>query len=153
MNGLTPTRPMGPLLSDLHDLCRGWYWFLLLGIALIVLGTIALSSAWAATMLTTNLIGWLLVLGGIVQVGHAFWARQWGGFFLQAFIGVLQTIVGFFVLAHPVASAAGLTMLLAVAFIVGGVFRIAVALTTRFEGWGWLILGGVLNLLLGFLIY
>jgi uncharacterized membrane protein HdeD (DUF308 family) len=152
MDGLTPTRPMSVLLSDLHDLCRGWYWFLLLGIALIVLGAIALGATWAATLAVVLVVGWLLVLGGIVQVAHAFWARQWGGFFLQSFIGVLQTVVGFFVLGHPAASAAGLTMLLAVAFFVGGVFRVAVALTTRFEGWGWLLLGGALNLLMGMII-
>ena len=150
MNG--PTRPMSIMLADLHDLCRGWYWFLILGFVLIVLGSVALSAVWVATLLAVSVFGWLLLAGGIVQVAHAFWARQWGGFFLQAFIGVLQAIVGLFVLMHPLAWAAGLTLLLAVAFFVGGVFRIGVALTTRFEGWGWLFFGGVLNLIMGTVI-
>ena len=87
MNGLPPTRPLVVPLGDLHDLCRGWYWFLALGVALIVLGSVALGAAWAATLALVGVIGWLLAAGGIVQVVHAFWARQWGGFFLQAFVG------------------------------------------------------------------
>lgn len=147
-----PSRPMSILLADLHDLCRGWYWFLILGIILIVIGSVALSAVWVATLAAVFVLGWLLLASGIVQVVHAFWARQWGGFFLQAFIGVLQAIVGIFVLRHPLASAAGVAMLMAVAFFVGGVFRLAVALTTRFEGWGWLFLGGILNLFMGTII-
>ena len=46
-----------------------------------------------------------------------------------------------------------LTLILAVAFLVGGSVRIVVVLTERFSAWPWVLLNGVVTLLLGILIW
>jgi uncharacterized membrane protein HdeD (DUF308 family) len=47
-----------------------WGWFLALGIALIILGTIAMGDTLLATMISVLLVGWLLVISGIFHVIH-----------------------------------------------------------------------------------
>ena len=60
-----------PLVAELRhglDALRGnWFWFVLLGIALIVLGFIALGSVVMASLATAVFIGMLIFLGGITE--------------------------------------------------------------------------------------
>jgi uncharacterized membrane protein HdeD (DUF308 family) len=65
-----------PLVAGLrHELnaLRGhWFWFVLLGAALIVLGVIALGSVGIASLAAAVAIGTLLLLGGAAEVVGAF---------------------------------------------------------------------------------
>ena len=149
----------GMNLSGLHliglgDLKRNWGWFLALGIALLVLGTIALGASVAMTIVSMVLLGWLLIIGGVLEGVHAFWReRAWGGFFIDLLTGILYVVVGFMVLANPGEAAMALTLLIALFLMFSGLFRIVVALILRFPHWGWLILHGAVNLVLGIAIW
>ena len=46
-------------------------WFTALGVALIVLGMIAIVMAVAATLISVMAFGWLLLIGGIFELVHA----------------------------------------------------------------------------------
>ena len=87
-----------PLVAELrHGLTalRGnWFWFVLLGVALIALGFIALSAVAIASIATAMTIGVLILLGGIAETVGAFWCRAWSGFFLHMLTGVLSIVVG-----------------------------------------------------------
>ena len=56
-------------------------------------------------------------------------------------------------LRDPVLAAEALTLMLAAAFLVGGVFRIVAAVAERFPGWGWVLCNGILSVVLGLLIW
>ena len=141
-------------LVGLAELKRNWGWFLGLGIALIVLGTIALGSSVLTTILAVSLIGWLLVVGGLLEGVHAFWReRGWGGFFIDLLTGILYVVVGFMIVANPAETAVTLALLIALFLMFSGLFRIVVALLLRFPHWGWLVLHGVINLLLGIAVW
>src|SRR5262249_46264327 len=86
---------------ELEVLQGEWVWFLVLGIALIVLGTIAIGSVVLATFATVVMIGVLLIMGGIVQAVGAFWSRKWSGFFLSVLSGVLYLVLGLLFLCDP----------------------------------------------------
>src|SRR6266478_3934188 len=93
-------RPVGGLFAaGLHELRRNWGWFLVLGIALIILGMVALSASMIATIASIFFFGWLLLIDGVFQAMLAFWARQWSGFFLHLLAGVLSVIVGFLMIS------------------------------------------------------
>jgi len=125
-----------------------------LGICLIVLGTIALGSSVLATMATVVLIGWLLIIGGVLEGVHAFWReRGWGGFFIDLLTGILYVVVGFMMVANPAEAAVTLTLAIVLFLMFGGIFRVIVALMLRFPHWGWLVLHGAVNLLLGIAIW
>ena len=78
-----------------------WGWFVALGIVQIVLGLIALGASVIVTLASVVLFGWLLMIGGILSVVHAFWERQWSGFFLDLAMGILNAVVGFMVIGNP----------------------------------------------------
>jgi uncharacterized membrane protein HdeD (DUF308 family) len=140
-------------LTDLEEFRRNANWFLALGIILIILGTVALGSSIFVTLATMAFLGWLLVIGGIIEAVQAFWQRQWGGFFLHLLGGVLYVIVGLMIVANPQVGALALTLLIALFFLIAGAFRIIGAVTMRFPEWRWVLLNGVVTFLLGLLIW
>jgi uncharacterized membrane protein HdeD (DUF308 family) len=124
-----------------------------LGIALIILGMLAISFSFVASLAVVFTFGILLLAGGFVQVASAVWARGWRGFFLHLLTGILYLIVGFFMLERPVTAVAALTLLVAASLLVGGLFRIIASLTVQFPNWGWVLLSGVISFLLGIAIW
>src|SRR4051812_14756325 len=90
---------------------HNWLWFVLLGVALLVVGFIALGSLVLASLATAVAIGALLLAGGIAEVVGAFWGRGWGGIFLHLLSGVLSIIVGVLFLRAPVDAVLTLTLL------------------------------------------
>ena len=140
-------------LIGAEEIRRGWGWLLALGIALVILGIAALSWSVFTTLVSVVFFGWLLLIGGVLSVVHAFIRRRWGGFFIELFAGLLYFVVGLMIVGHPAASAIALTLLISVFLLVGGVFRILTALTVRFHHWTWMLLNGVISLLLGSMIW
>ena len=141
------------LLPDIQGLAKRWKWLLAVGIISIIIGVFALGSSVVMTLASVILFGWILLLMGGVEIGHAFYQKQWGGFFLHLVNGILAIVVGFLLATNPGASAVMLTLLLAMFFMVGGIFRIISALMMRFPSWGWRLLNGVVALVLGILIW
>lgn len=138
---------------ELEALRGNWLWFVLAGVALVILGTVALGSLVAASLAVTLVLGSLILLAGGVEVVGSFWCRRWSGFFLSLLSGVLAIVVGFLFLTAPVNALLALTMLAAAFLLVGGAFKIVAALTYRLAGWGWTLASGVLDVVLGFLIW
>jgi uncharacterized membrane protein HdeD (DUF308 family) len=141
------------LRQELTAFRRNWFWFVLLGVALIVVGFIALGSLVIASLATAVVIGALLLVGGAAETLGAFWSRGWRGFFLHLLSGVLSIVVGVLFLRAPLDALLALTLLLACLLMVGGIFKIVAALSYRFEGWGWPLVSGVIDLILGVLIW
>jgi uncharacterized membrane protein HdeD (DUF308 family) len=155
--GTTGTGNSGTETTGLHhigfdEVRRGWSWLLALGIVLVLLGTAALIYTTAATIASVVFFGWLLIVGGTLQAGHAVWRRGWGGFFLELLSGLLYIVVGFLLVGNPWQGAESLTLLIAMLLLFGGVFRIVVGLTAGMHHRLWVILYGVINLMLGGLI-
>lgn len=132
-----------------HVLRKRWGWFVGLGVLLLLLGTIALGSSVIFTLASMVFIGWLMIVGGVLQTAHAFTCKEWGGFFVDLLTGLLYSVAGLLIIVNPAATAMGLTLLIAVLLIFGGVFRIAAAIAVRFHNWNWLLLHGLVNVLLG----
>jgi uncharacterized membrane protein HdeD (DUF308 family) len=148
--------PVNPRTEEYLRLHRCWLWFLILGIALVVVGLLAISADFLTvltTLTTMFVLGVLLIAGGVVQIVNAFLARSWRGFFLHLLAGALHLVVGELMIEHPLMAAEALTLLLAAAFLVGGAMRIVVTLFDRFPGWGWVLLNGVITFLLGVMIW
>ena len=66
-------------------------------------------------------------------------------------MGVLYLVLGLLFSATPARPEVAMTLLLACALMVGGLFRIIGSLMYRFPHWGWTFVGGAINLLLGIL--
>jgi uncharacterized membrane protein HdeD (DUF308 family) len=139
-----------------HELqaIRGkWIWLVVLGVCLIVLGIVLLGSPVIATLATVSTLGVLILLGGGAEIVGAFWCREWSGFFLALLSGVLGVVLGLMLLGNPIQGGITLTILLASFLFVGGIFKAVAAIAHRFDGWGWLLLSGAIDFVLGVMIW
>ena len=129
-------------------------WFTALGAVMIIVGFVAIGSPFAFTLAANFLVGWILVFTGVAQLAHAFSCQGWGGFLWELLIGALTAGVGLMLVFYPLAGAVTLTLVLAIWFIVGGIMKLIMGFQLRpAPGSGLIILGGVLGLLLGVMIY
>jgi uncharacterized membrane protein HdeD (DUF308 family) len=139
--------------ADLESVRAGRMFLIIMGIALIVLGAAAMGSSFVATLATVLVFGLMLLLGAVFQVVTAVWAHRWRGFFLHMIAGVLYLVASLFMIQNPVEAALGLTVLIAVCLLVGGIVRIVMSVFERFEGWGWVFVNGLVSTLLGAVIW
>jgi uncharacterized membrane protein HdeD (DUF308 family) len=141
------------LTEEANRVRTNWGWFLALGIVQIVAGMLAASFAFTATLASVVTLGILLLIAAGGQTAAAILARNWGGFFLFVLLAILYAVAGFLMLQHPLFAAEGLTLMLAAAFLIGGMFRIVIALVERFPSWGWVLFNGIVTALLGIAIW
>ncbi len=127
-----------------------WKWFVAVGVVLAVLGIIALMNAVDATLITTIYVGFLLLFAGVMQIiGAVGQPGALGGRVLMAVLGVIYIVVGFDLVADPLAGAITLTLVIAITLIVDGVIRLWTALSDRPRHALLLAVIGVVNILLG----
>ena len=112
-----------PLLLDIDSVRSRWPWLLGLGAVMVALGIIALLEVPIATLAAVLVLGWLMIVSGVVEAIHAFGVKGWGGVFLHVVAGILGVVVGLMILTHPLAGALVWTVLFAALFIVLGAFR------------------------------
>jgi uncharacterized membrane protein HdeD (DUF308 family) len=132
---------------------RHWWLFLLLGILLVLGGTVAIAYPLMSSLGAVMVLGIVLIVTGVFTIIGAFWAGKWSALLLQLLVGILYLMAGMAIRDAPVESTAVATMFIAAFFIVVGAFRIVVALAERFPQWGWALLNGVVTLLAGVIIY
>jgi len=150
----TDDRPwVNQLRHDLAALSGNWFWFVLLGVALVVMGGVALAAVGVASLATAMMLGALLLVSGLFEIAGSFWSRRWSGFFLHLLSGVLSVVVGVMFLRAPGDAMLILTLLLACLLMVSGIFKIVAALSHRFAMWGWTLFSGLLDVILGVLIW
>lgn len=148
-----PASATSAVTDKLHAIRANWGWFVALGIAFIVLGFIALAHVLASTVVTALYVGALILVGGVVQVIHAFRVQGWGRFFYWLLAGLLYVVAGGLIMYNPLLGAGVLTLMIGVALAVEGIFRIFAGMGSQAgSGWGWIVFSGVITLLLGLII-
>jgi len=129
-------------------------WFIVTAILFIVLGTLAIFEPFIAGLAVATLVGWLLVVGGVMHVVNAFRADGIMHGIWQALVGLFYVIVGLYFLAHPLMALGTLTLTLAfVLFFEAVVELTAWFATRREEGAGWLLFDAVVTTFLAALIW
>ncbi len=147
-------REYGPLVATaLQSLRESAGWFLAMGVALSIIGIVAILVPQLVTVATELLIGAVLAAAGIVQIAHALWARDWSGFFLALLAGFFYLVVGALLLTYPLPGVLALTLLVGALFLAAGAFRITMAFLLRpVAGWGWVLASGIVAIIIAFLI-
>lgn len=130
-----------------------WGWFVALGIALILIGVFAFYDTVGVTLVSTIFIGAALLVGGVVQIIHAFMTKGWSHFFLNLLAGVLYVIGGALIMMEPVRGAFVLTVFIVAAMVAAGLVRMVIAFSNRtMRGWWILALGGLVSIVVGILL-
>jgi uncharacterized membrane protein HdeD (DUF308 family) len=140
-------------IEEQASLRRLSWLFLALGLVSIFIGLLAIGAPHVATEKAVLVLGVLLLIAGVSEVIHAIMVRNLRGFAMHLLAAVLYLIVGLFVLEDPDRAAGALTLVLAASFFVGGMLRILFAAIEHFPSWPWVLLNGVVDLILGLLIW
>jgi len=123
------------------------------GVAMAVVGALALVFPFGATFAIAVMAGWLLILAGGVTIADAFTVEGTGPFFGELLIGLLKLALGVYLVRHPDVSMVLLTLLLAAVFVIDGAAQLALAFELRpLDGWGWLLLSGIIAIAVGLLL-
>lgn len=130
-----------------------WRLFQFEGIFFILLGLAAIIVPQFFSVFIVIFLGWLIVIGGITQISRALFFRKVPGFGLWLSLGILQLIVGFLLIADPIAGVLTITMMLVLFFAVEGVIKIYMAVMMRpLPHWEYVLVSGVTALILAAVI-
>jgi len=125
-----------------------------MGILTVIIGIIALGSPMASGVVLTYMIAFLLIGGGITRGIYAFKAGSLGKGILMLVFGAATVIAGFVVLANPILGLATLTIILFAYFLVDGIAEIILAFQIKpQQGWGMMLVNGIVSLLLAIMVY
>ena len=139
-----------------NSLHAHWRLFLAEGIILFILGILAIVVPPIATIAVEVLIGWLLLMSGIVGLISTFRTRGAPGFGWSLLSAVIGTVAGIVLLAWPLSGALSLTLILTVFLVLEGVVSILYALEHKRElsgRWSMMLFSGVVDLFLAAIIF
>lgn len=123
-------------------------------ILLIVFGFLAILLPAFPSIGIIIMIGSLIVFGGFAQLLHAFQSKGFGHIAWKLLVAACYLVAGFYLFTHPVLGLAGLTLTLAIFFVVLGVADIIAYFSSRKAGGsGWILADGIISLVLGGLIW
>jgi uncharacterized membrane protein HdeD (DUF308 family) len=145
------------LVSELADAVRRhWKLFLFEGIALVILGLLAVMAPVVASVAATVFFGWILLVSGVAGLLTTFRGRQLPGFGWSLLSAVVGIVAGALLLLWPLQGTLSLTAVLVAFLWIEGVVTIMYALEHRNAPsgrWGWMLASGILDVGLGVLIF
>ena len=129
-------------------------WSIGLSVLMIVAGVLAVASPLAAGVAVNVLVAWLLVFSGCTHLVFAWYTRSTGGFLWELLLGVVYIFIGVYLLIHPLAGLASLTIALAIYLLLEATLEFVLGFTLRpLPGSGWLLFDGIITLILAVMIW
>ena len=136
-----------------HEIIQYWGWFLAFGIALLLLGVIAVIRSVTATIVSMLFFGWLLLFACGIEIAQAVMVGHWVGFFHHLLASILFGVTGLIFVTRPVLGAEVVTVFMAMFFLIGGLFQLIGSAWVALPGWCWQALDGLIALVLGYLFW
>ena len=128
-------------------------WSIALSVLMILAGLVAIASPAAAGIAVNILVAWLLVISGAAHLIFAWHTRTTRGFLWELLVGLLYLFTGIYLLMHPVAGLASLTIALAIYLTMEAILEFAMGFMLRpLPGTGWLLFDGLITLILAAMI-
>lgn len=125
------------------------------GILSILLGIAGTFMSVTMTMTSILILGIFVIIMGVLLLIESFSAPEWKGKLGNLALSILYVLAGLVIVAYPEASAVWFTLFLAAFLVAIGMMRIVTGFQVKDElaGWGWMVFGGILNIILGIMIY
>jgi uncharacterized membrane protein HdeD (DUF308 family) len=129
-------------------------WSIGLSVLMIVAGILAITSPLAAGIAVNLLVAWLLVFSGCAHLVFAWYTRSAGGIVWELLLGILYIFIGGYLLMHPLAGLASLTIALAIYLFLEAILEFVLGFTLRpLPGSGWVLFDGIITLILAVMIW
>ena len=124
-------------------------WYLIQGILMVATGVLALIYPWIASVAMVRLLGWFLIISGVLQAIGLIGAREVPYFWLELISAILPIVLGLLLLRHTDVGLYFFSVLVMVYFLIEGIVKVLFALTIRpFPNWGWVFLSGLIAIAL-----
>jgi uncharacterized membrane protein HdeD (DUF308 family) len=135
--------------NDGAHLRHKWRWCVQIGVALLILGLLAMGAITVSAPNAVILVGWLIVLAGVVEAVHAFHLRNSSAFFFHLVPAIAGFPIGILVVTHPAVGSTAWILVFASSFTVIGLFRLIAAFRLKFSNWQSSAIDGVATSVLG----
>jgi uncharacterized membrane protein HdeD (DUF308 family) len=130
-----------------------WRLFLWEGLLFILLGFAAIIIPQFFSAFISIFLGWLILIGGVTHISRALFLPKMPGFASWLGLGILQLLVGFLLIADPVAGVLTITMMITLFFALEGIIKIYMALAMRpLAHWDYVLASGVTAVVLAAMI-
>jgi uncharacterized membrane protein HdeD (DUF308 family) len=128
-----------------------WWWLLITGIAWMVVALILLRFDYSSVSAISILFGVIAIMAGVLEFGVMFMAEGWWRV-LNGLLAVVFIVTGIVAFIHPGNTFAALAAVFSFFLIFAGTFDIIIAISTRreIEVWWLQLIGGIVELLIGF---
>src|SRR5262245_28126898 len=139
------------LTADVHTVTT---WSIVLSVLMMAAGVLAISAPMIAGVAVTAIVGWLLLFSGLFHLAFASRAGRAADAVWHSVLGILYGAIGLYILAHPVAGLASLTLFIALYLLIeGGLEFVLWSRLRDTPGSGWLMVDGVITLVLAIMIW
>jgi uncharacterized membrane protein HdeD (DUF308 family) len=129
-------------------------WSIAMGVLTAVLGVFLILYPFATAMITTVLLGWILVLVGVAQFVFALHTQTVGNFLLKILLGILYLVTGIVLAFLPIEGVIVLTGVLGTLLLIqAGLLTVTAFQMKPLDGWGWYLADAIASLPLGVLIF
>jgi uncharacterized membrane protein HdeD (DUF308 family) len=137
--------------ADMHTATT---WSIVLSVLMIAAGVLATCIPLIAGVAVTAIVGWLLVLSGLLHLAFAWRAGRAGAVSWEILLGIVYGAIGLYLLASPMAGLASLTLVIAIYLLMEGVLEFVLSIRLRpAPGSGWLLVDGIITLVLAVMIW
>lgn len=146
----TENSPLNPKNQTVERIRQHWFLYMLLGLALIVLGVIGVIYAYYVSAMAMLWFGVILTIAGAFHSVYAFFMRYTSGLILHLLIGLLTLIIGISILYDPVMAISVFTVLVSVFLLGSGILQIAFSISYRpTSSWWVFLITGLVAVFLG----
>jgi uncharacterized membrane protein HdeD (DUF308 family) len=143
-----------PTQNITDDVKKRSAWSIAMGVLTAVLGVFLIIYPFATAMITTVLLGWILILVGVAEFVFALHTQTVGNFFLKILLGVLYVCAGIALAFLPIEGVIVLTGVLGTLLLIqAGLLTVTAFQMKPIDGWGWYLADAIASLLLGVLIF
>ena len=139
-----------------RSLAAHWKLFLVEGIFLLILGILAIVVPPIATVAVEVIVGWLLLLSGVVGLAASIRMRHAPGFVWSVVSAIVGVVAGVLLLRWPLSGTLSLTLILTAFLVIEGVTSILFALEHKRElsgRWAMMLMSGIVDLALAGIIF
>jgi uncharacterized membrane protein HdeD (DUF308 family) len=128
-----------------------WWLMLITGIAWILVSVILLRFDYTSVSAISILFGIVAIFAGVAEIGSVFMAAGWWKLF-YGILAVVFIVAGVVAFIHPGNTFLALAAVFSFFLIFAGTFDIVIAISTRheIEVWWLQLIGGIIELALGF---
>ena len=141
-------------MNEKKEIKREAGWSIALSVLMILAGVLAIVIPPTAGVAVTLLVGWLLLICGAAHLVFAWYAHRAGAVVWELLLGVAYIIAGGYLLMHPLAGMASLTVALVIYLFAEAILEFILSFSLRpLPGAGWILFDGIITLILAIMIW